>query len=119
MAVTPYLSQQPVDDFSLRFSNLLYSASLAASTDTSLTIPGDAPSYKAVIKVGTNGIVWVAINGVAAVPAGASFGASKSELITDAKSICREVKGGDVLHFITTVASTPVSVALYSLLTNN
>lgn len=117
--VTPYLSQQPVDDFGLRFADLKYSASLAATTDTALTIPGAARNYKAVIKVKSAGLVWAAINATAAVPAGASFAATTSELITDAKSLCREVKSGDVLHFYTATANTDVSVVLYSLGTNN
>ena len=119
MKVTPYLSQQPVDDFGSLFTNLKYSANLAATTDTTLTIPGDAPRYKAVIKVESNGLVWVANNAVAAVPAGATFAATTSELVTDAKSLCREVKAGDVLHFYTGTANIEVSVVLYALGTNN
>lgn len=117
--ITPYISQQPVDDFGLRFADLKYSASLAAATDTALTIPAKAQRYKAVIKVENNGLVWVAVNGTAAVPAGSSFAATTSELINDAKSICREVKAGDVLHFITATAGTDVSVVLYAVGTNN
>jgi hypothetical protein len=119
MKTTPYLSQQPVDDFGLLFSNLKYSANLAATTDTALTIPGNAPRYKAVIKVENNGLVWVAVNSTAAVPAGATFAATTSELINDAKSLCREVKAGDILHFYTGTANTEVSVVLYALGTNN
>lgn len=117
--ITPYLSQQPVDDFGARFASLKYSSTLAISTDTSLTIPGNAQVYKAVIKVKTNGAVWVALNATAAVPAGASFAATTSELITDAKSLCREVRAGDVLHFISAAANIDVSVVLYAVGTNN
>lgn len=117
--ITPYLAQQPVDDFGFRFADLKFSANLAASTDTTVTIPGDAPRYKAVMKVEQNGLVWVANNETAAVPAGATFAATNSELINDAKSLCREVKAGDVLHFITATANTEVSVVLYALNTNN
>jgi hypothetical protein len=119
MIIPPYTSQQPVDDFGLQFTALKYSASLAATTDTSLTIPGKAPRYKAVIKVENNGLVWVALNTTAAVPAGSTFAATTSELINDAKSLCREVKSGDVLHFITATAGTDVSVVLYAVGTNN
>lgn len=119
MIPTPYLSQQPVDDFGLRFSNLKYSANLDAKTDTTLTVPSDGQRYKAVMKVENNGLVWVALNGTAAVPAGASFAKTTSELITDAKSLCREVKAGDVLHFYTATNNTDVSVVFYALGTNN
>lgn len=119
MLITPYVSQQPVDDFGLRFAGIKYSASLAATTDTTLTIPGSARRYKAVIKVEQNGLVWVALNATAGVPGGSTFAATASELINDAKSICREVSAGDVLHFYTATAGTDVSVVLYSLGTNN
>jgi|SRR5712672_1216063 len=117
--VAPYISQQPIDDFGLVFSELKYSASLAATTDTTLTIPAKAARYKAIIKVENNGLVWVASNATAAVPVGTTFVATTSELITDAKSLCREVKKGEVLHFITSTAGTDVSVVLYALGTNN
>lgn len=117
--ITPYVAQQPVDDFGLRFADIKYSASLAATTDTPLTIPATAQSYKAVIKVKNNGLVWVALNETASVPAGASFATTTSELVTDAKSLCREVKAGNILHFYTATASTDVSVVLYALNTNN
>ena len=116
--ITPYISQQPVDDFGLRFADLKYSAALAATTDTPLLIPGNAQRYKAIIKVEQNGIVWIAINAIAAVPAGAAFAATTSELITDARSLCREIKAGDTLHFYST-AGADVSVVLYAIGTNN
>jgi hypothetical protein len=117
--ITPYTSQQPVDDFGLRFAGKKYSASLAANTDTTLTIPGDAPTYKMVVKVEANGLVWMATDATAAVPAGSTFAATTSELINDAKSVCREVAKGDVIHFFTATAGTDVSVVLYALRTNN
>jgi hypothetical protein len=103
----------------LYFSNLKYSASLAATTDTTLTVPTKAQRYKAIIKVENNGLVWVALNATAAIPAGGTFAATTSELITDAKSLCREVKAGDVLHFFTSTAGTDVSVVFYAVGTNN
>ncbi len=121
--ITPYLSQQPVDDFSLRFSNLLFSATLAATTDTAWTVPANAGRYKALIKA--NGLVWVALQPlgtpavVAGVPAGASFASTTSELVDDANRICRDVRAGDILHFFAPAASTEVSIMLYSEYSNN
>lgn len=116
MAITvPYVAQNPVDDFGLRFSNLKYSATLAASTDTTLTVPGTAPRYKAVIKVENNADVWVALNATAAIPAGGTFAATTSELVNGNYYICREVLAGDVLHFFTAAANTDVSVVFYAL----
>lgn len=118
MITPPYTSQQPVDDFGLNVTDLKFSAALAASTDTTLTVPGKAPRYKALMKVAENGVVWVALNATAAVPAGTTFAATTSELI-DSKPLCREVKAGDVLHFITATATTNISVVLYAVGTNN
>jgi hypothetical protein len=116
---TPYIAQQTVTDFGLRFADLKYSAKLAITTDTTLTIPGNAPRYKAVIKCVTAGEVWVAANATAAATAGTTFAASTSEMITGNYPICREVKAGDVLHFFSSTATTDVSVILYALGTNN
>lgn len=117
--ITPYLSQQPVDDYGLTFSNVKYSATLGASTDTTLTVPGSAPRYKAVMRAETDGVVWVANGATAAVPAGATFAAVSSEMIPVNGTLCREVKAGDVLHFITGTADIDVSVVFYALNTNN
>lgn len=117
--IISYTSQQPVDDFGLLFASLKYSASLAATTDTTLTIPSKSQRYKAVIKVENNGLVWVSSNATAEVPAGSTFAVTNSELINDAKSLCREVKAGDVLHFYTATAGTDVSVVLYAVGNNN
>lgn len=117
--ITPYTSQQPVDDFGLQFAGLKYSATLAITTDTSLTVPGAAPRYKAVIKCEPAGYVWVALNATAAAPAGGSFAATTSELLTEGQRMCREVKAGDVLHFFSGTATTDVSVVLYAIGTPN
>ncbi len=112
--ISPYIANWTINDFGQLFSNLKYSASLAATTDTTLTVPGAAPRYKALIKVETNGIVWVALNDTAAVPAGGTFAVTTSELITDDRTLCREVKAGDVLHFITAGTGIDVSVVFYA-----
>ena len=115
--ITPYVSQQPIDDFGLTFSNLQFSASIAASTDTTFTVPGNASRYKAVITVENN--TWVALNAVAAIPAGATFAATTSKLITAGTTICREVRAGDVLHFFSPTAGTDIGIELFAIGTNN
>lgn len=106
-------SQRPVDDFGLPFSKTIYSADLAAATDTTLTVPSTAKYFKAVITVESGGDVWVALNATAAVPAGAAFASTTSELVNGSSHRCREVEAGDVIHFITASANTTVSVAFY------
>lgn len=116
---TPYIAQQTITDFGLRFADLKYSAKLAITTDTSLTIPGTCPKYKALIKCVAGGEVWVALNATAAATAGTTFASTTSEMLTGEYYICREVKAGDVVHFFSTTATTDVSVILYALGTNN
>ena len=59
--------------------------------------------------------VWCALNATAAVPAGASFASTTSDLILGGEYYAREVKAGDVLHFIAPVAATSVSIQYYTL----
>lgn len=110
--------------FGLPFSDMKYTASLAATTDTTLTIPTVAvigaplnqkQRFIAIVSVEPNGSVWCALNTAAAVPAGAGLAASSSELIVGGQYFAREVQGADVLHFFTATASTDISVTLYAL----
>lgn len=114
MIPSQYTSLQQRDDFGLNFSNQIYSATLTASTDTALTMPGTAPRFRAVIKASANNNVYASLNSTAAVPAGASFAASTSELIPVNGVMCREVWGTDVIHFITADTGAHVTVSLYS-----
>lgn len=107
--------------FGLPFTDTAYSATLATSTDTSLTVPAvNSPggsSYDALVKPiliaifsydpGTS--VWVAKNATASSPAGAAFAATASEL----NPAARLVSAGDVLHFFTTGTAVNVSVSFY------
>ena len=104
--------------FGLKPTNLAYSATLAASTDTSLTIPevdslGMSCSTKnarliAIITSDPGSSVWVALNATAAIPAGSTFATTASAL----NPAAYEVQATDVLHFFST--GTPgISVRLY------
>lgn len=108
--------------FGLPFSDQKYSASLAATTDTTLTVPSGsalgAPlntvnKFLAVITVEDGGDVWIANGATAAVPAGATFATTTSELIVGGEYFAREVNAGDVLHFYTATGNTDVSVVFY------
>lgn len=116
--VTPYLSQQPVDDFGSRFADLKYSATVPATTDTIFPVPGNAQRYKMVVKVKSAGEAWMAINSVAASPAGATFVSTTSELITGDEKTCREVRANDIIHFFSS-AGTDIGIILYAVGTNN
>lgn len=108
--------------FGLTFTDTAYSATLAAATDTSLTVPSAvglgkqgystnaAGQMLAVFSIDPGASVWVANNIAASNPAGASFVATVSEL----NPAARLVNGGDVLHFYSVAANANVSVSFYS-----
>jgi len=121
-----YSLVQTTTDFGQLFCDQTFTATLAASTDTTLTVPGGGansgapttPSVNraiAVIRVENSSQVWVAVNATAAVPAGATFAASTSELINSNQIFAKYVSVGDVLHFITPGTDIDVSVAIYAL----
>ena len=104
--------------FGLPASNTNYSVTLVASTDTTLTVPIDgalgqssSTSKEKLIAIITHDLgvnIWVAVNATATLPAGASFAATAS--FENPAAI--EVKGGDILHFIS--SGTPsISVRFY------
>jgi len=107
--------------FGLPFSLQKYSATLAASTDTSLTIPGGSSmgaitantynKFIAIFSYTPGAQVWVALNATAAVPAGSSFASTTSELNPSA----RQVEFGDVIHFISADTAAEVGVTFYAL----
>ncbi len=113
--------------FGLQFSDQKFSATLAMAADTTLTVPGNGSlgttasvvnKFLAVIQITANAEVWVALNATAAVPAGASFAATNSDLIIGSEYFAREVKAGDVLHFLAPAANTDICVLFYTLPAN-
>lgn len=110
--------------FGLPFSDLKFSASLAITTDTTLTVPSSgaigAPlnsvnKWIAIIQVEANLSVWFALNATAAVPAGSTFAATTSDLIIGGEYYAVEVKAADVMHFIAPTAGTDILVKFYAL----
>ena len=127
---TQYKLQKDVagyNGFGLQFSDLKYSATLAANTEATLTVPSKGSmgaaldtvnKFIAVIQVKANISVWLAMNATAAVPAGATFALTTSDLIIGGEYYGVEVKAGEVMHFITPTASTEVMVKFYALPAN-
>lgn len=110
--------------FGLVPSDTNYSVTLTVSTDTTLTVPSSvaigkqgpsvssaAPISLAVITSDPGTTIWVAMNTTAAVPAGATLAATSSMMNPGAI----EVKGGDVIHIISSGTGVNVSVRFYSL----
>lgn len=111
-----------VNGFGLPFCSQIFTVTLGAAADTTLAVPASAAmgvpasnqfnKWVAVMKYARSvaaSPVFVANNATAAVPAGAAFAASTSEIEPDAK----HVKTGDTLHFIC-AAAAHVSVAFYA-----
>ena len=108
-----------INSFGSPFCDAVFSATLAANTAASVTVPGASsvpgtpiPKYLAVFKVEAVSPVYMTINGTAAVPAGGTLAATNSELISypaDAKI----VKAGDIISVITATANTDITIALY------
>lgn len=120
-----YNEVQTINEYGQAFCDQVYTATLTINTDTTVTVPGGATmgappayvnnKYMAVIRTTANSSVWMAKNATAAVPAGATFAASTSELINGTYAIAKYVQAGDVLHFFCASANVSVSVAFYSL----
>lgn len=118
-----------INDFGQQYSDQIYNATLAATTNTQLTVPGggimgamtsfggtnDKNKVYAVIRVSFGDEVWVAVNATAAVPVGASFAKATSEIVTSDETITKLVSVGDVINFFTAGATTSISVTFYPL----
>lgn len=127
---TQYKLQKDVagyNGFGLPFCDQKFSASLAITTDTTLTVPvngamgqalNSVNKWLAVIQVEANLSVWFALNAVAAVPAGSTFAATTSDLIIGSEYYGVEVKAGDVMHFFAPTAGTDIMVKFYALPAN-
>lgn len=127
---TQYKLQKDVagyNGFGLQFCDQKYSASLALTTDTSLTVPvngamgqalNSVNKWLAVIQVEANASVWFALNATAAVPASGAFALTTSDLIIGSQYYGVEVKAGDVMHFLAPVAGTDILVKFYALPAN-
>lgn len=117
--------------FGLQFTDIAYSCTLSASSDTTLTVPsvsgmgGNGMSssslWIAVFNFTPAAEVWVAINATAAAPAGNTFALTASEMNPAARQVrgASTLPGGtyaaDVLHFFTTETGVDVSVLFYSI----
>ncbi len=107
-----------INGFGTLFCDTIYSVTLGAATEATVTVPGNGAMgstgidrYIAVFSYETNIGVWVSVNATATVPAGATFVATRSALNPSAK----QVKAGDIIHMITATASTDVSVEFYAI----
>ena len=106
----PYLAQQTINDFGHLQSDIRQGVILVAGAEQTLTVPGSAKKFKAVIHSAKAGDVWMAVNEAAVLPT-AVMGAVNCEL----NPVCREVKAGDTLSFISNQVDVQVGVVFYSI----
>ena len=124
---TQYIKNRGVDgynNYGLPVSDTKFSATVAATTDTTVSVPGKAAigvpgsqknKYLAVITLEWGTDIWFAVNETAAGPAGGSFASTTSEQITSTQDFARTCETGDVLHFFSPSGTVDVSVAFYSI----
>lgn len=118
----PNKSIQGVNGFGLPFCDTIYSAAIAANTDTTVTVPSQTPmgaiaanqknKYVAVI-TSSAAATYMAVNATAAKPAGATFAAVTSGMLPNGQPYARYVNAGDVLHFLSN-AGCDVTVEFYA-----
>lgn len=100
-------------DKTIPFSDVSYPVQLTASTELTITIPGNSTTqYQALFSYTNDANVFVRLNGTVAIPA-----PNTASLVqyTDFKPMKRYVKGGDVIHLITPDATSYLGVSLRQL----
>lgn len=101
---------QGFNAFAPDFSTTHFSISAINGAEETFTVPGDTDVWTLSFSYQPGTVNWVARNATAAVPAGATFAATDSELNPGA----RKVYAGDVIHVITATATSEIGVSLYA-----
>lgn len=96
------------------FPTDIYTATLAATTAESITVPGSAPSFIMYVRVQPNGWCWCSRTTTAAVPAGGTLASASSELIVGTIEYKRIVLAGDTISFITPNTTCDIEVAFFA-----
>jgi hypothetical protein len=68
-------------------STNMYSATLASGGNSTITLPGTSQSWIVSFSYQPGSNVWVAYNGSASVPAGATFASNTSELLPGSRTL--------------------------------
>lgn len=99
------------------FPTDIFTATLAASTAESVTVPSNYASWIMYVRVQPNGWCWCSRTTTAAVPVGGTLAAAKSELIVGTVEYRRVVLAGDTISFITANTTCDIEVAFQATLT--
>lgn len=105
---------QGYNTYAPQFPINIFTATLAAGTARTVTVPSNAPTWIMYVRVQPNGWVWCSRTNTAAVPAGSTFSASFSELIDGTIEFKRKVFAGDIISFITANTTCDIEVAFFS-----
>lgn len=95
------------------FPTIIYTATLAANTAESLTIPSAYEKYVMYVRVQPTEYCWVANGHTAAIPAGGTLASSNSELVDGTIEYKRMVYATNVISFLTPAMTCDISVSLY------
>jgi hypothetical protein len=101
---------QGYNAFAPQFPTDIFTATLADGTAESIVVPTNFPAWIMTVSITPGNEVWVSRTTTAAIPAGGSFAASKSELNPGP----RLVYSGDTISFITPNTTTDCEVAFYA-----
>ncbi len=88
---------------------LKYSATLASGGHATVTVPSSAEKWILGVSSTPGSSVWVSVGGTAAVPAGATFAVTTSELNPPARTVYK----ADVIDILSEGATASIGVVLY------
>jgi hypothetical protein len=92
------------------FSDTAFQVACTVNAEQTANIPGDdTMQYQAYFEYASNSNVFICKNATPVIPAGGSVG---SQPYNEFKPKKRYVRGGDVLHFITSDATAYIGVTL-------
>jgi hypothetical protein len=99
-----------------QFPTDIFTATLAAGTAESVTVPSNYKSWIMYVRIEPAGWCWCSRTTTAAVPVGASFASAGSELISGTIEFRRVVFAADVISFITPNTTCDIEVAFQAII---
>lgn len=102
---------QGYNSFASSYSTDKFSATLTAGSNSTITVPSNYSNWVVSFSFQPGSNIWVAYNTSAAVPSGATFASSNSELLPGARSLTK----GTTINFLNNgTAAADVGVIMYA-----